>query len=151
MRGGFLRLDVVHAEAPFRFSNLERPIDSTLREERRSALGGHRPEIREGLGGDHCAHTRIVGRFLQSHGGAERGADQYDRTRAERIDHMMEIPLFEETVGARIPLRLAVCAAVVGDDVESAREKALDDAGGTAAVVGDAVEINDRPARGTRG
>src|SRR3954470_13581450 len=58
----------------------------------------------------------------------------------------MEVLFLKEAVGAGGALGLAVRTAVVSDHVEAARRVALNDARSAAAVVGDAVQVDDRPA-----
>src|SRR3954471_8651858 len=58
----------------------------------------------------------------------------------------MEVLFLKEAVGAGGALGLAVRTAVVSDNVEAARRVALNDARSAAAVVGDAVQVDDRPA-----
>ena len=146
-----LRLHVVDAKVPLRAGDVEGAVDHAAGEEARRALGRDRAQIRKRLRGDDRADAGIVRRFLQRDRGAQRRPDQNDRSGRQRVDHAMEILLLEEAVGARVALRVAVRAAVVGDHIESARDEALDHAGGAAAIVGDAVEIDDRAARGSGG
>ena len=68
--------------------------------------------------------------------GAHRRPHQDDRPRRDAIEHAREVLLLVEAVRAGVPARLAVRAAVVGDDVEPARQEVIRDPDAGSAVVG---------------
>ena len=88
----------------------------------------------------------FAGGRLQRDRGTERVSDQHRVGHTGLLHDAMEVLLFKNAVGAELAGRRAMCAAVIGDHVESARHEALDDAGRAAAVVGDAMQIDDRAA-----
>lgn len=102
-RRGIGRADHIDLEVPLLLGERKRAIDHAAREEARGT-----------------ARTRgSPARLLERDCGAERCADQDDRPACRLIDQAPEILLLEEPVGARVAARVAVRAAVVGDDVEA--------------------------------
>ena len=87
-----------------------------------------------------------AGSLLQRNGPAERGAQQHDRAGPNRVQDVMEVMLFEKSVGACGAAGLAVAAAVVSDHVESSRTKAPYHSCRTRSIVGGPMEVHDRAA-----
>src|SRR5690349_2082750 len=78
------------------FGDQKRSVDDVRSKEEGRAFGGHRTDIGEGFGGDHRCYPRVKRGFLQRHRGAERCADEHDRTTDDAVDHAMEVTLLEE-------------------------------------------------------
>src|SRR4029077_11865455 len=81
---------------------------------------------------------------LERHGRAKRCAHQHDRTGVDRVHDSAKILFFIEAVRAGGTARLAMRAAIVCDDLESAPGEAVDDSGGARTIVGDAVQVDQR-------
>jgi hypothetical protein len=100
-------------------------------------------QIREHFDGNHSRDARIPGGFLQRHGRAERRPEEDDRSGRQRIDHAPQVLLLEIAVRADVPLRRAVAAAIVGDDIQSHWRNAPDESDAAAPVVRRAVQVDD--------
>ena len=103
--------------------------------EERGALGGGGVQIGECGDRDHGRDPPILRRRLQRHRGAHGDAHDHDRVHRHPIEDAPEVLLLVRPVRADIAARLAVRAAVVGDDLEPARHEMTRDPDGRPAVV----------------
>lgn len=143
LRGRLLRAYRTDIEVTLVLRKAEGALHNVGREKRRRTFCCHGLKIGEHFCGDDGGYARVKRRFLERDGRAERCADKNDRPSLEAIDDALEIPLLEESVGADIAWRFAMSATIVGDDIETACAETLNDAHRAAAIIGDAVEIND--------
>jgi hypothetical protein len=137
--GGVLRTHRTNIKAALFRSELKGLANRAGAEEKRCAFGGDRSKIRESLCRYDRRHAFVVRGFLESHCCTEGGSDQHDWTSVNRVQDPMQVLLFEEPARACVSFRFAVCAAVIRNNVESARYESLDEADRTRSVVCDTV------------
>lgn len=136
------RVDGVDVEVALLLGKPKGATDDHRREEERGTFDGDRAQIGECLCCDHGSNPFVHRRLLNRHRGPERRAHQDDWTGFEGVYDSAQVPLFEETIRADVSIRLAVSAAVVGHDIETASAEALDHPDGTCSVVGNAMKIH---------
>ena len=109
------------------------------------AFRRNRPKIGERRGRDDGSHSRLDRRSLKSHRRAQRVADQHDTIITDLIEDPLQVTFLEISVRAAISARVAVPSAVVGHYIEAKRQERRNRADRAAAIVCDAVQVDDRP------
>ena len=142
--------DVVNDELSVVLRTLERGLDQRRREYGRRPLSRDRSQVCERRCGDHGADAMVDRGRLQRDRAAERVANQDDIVDAELIEHTLQIALLEISIRAAIALGCPVTAAVIGDHVETRRQQPLNRRNRAAAIVGDAMQIDDGAAMDRR-
>src|SRR5687767_6368201 len=132
------------------FRQLEGTCERIGSEKERRSFGCNSPEIGERLGGDDPSDPNVFGRKLECDSRSQRRPEQHNRTGVDSVEDATEVLLLPETIGAHITARIAVRAAVVCDDIQTEFAEAANSANTAAAIVRDAVKVDERATTGPR-